>query len=142
MNSSQGEVKMKFVCPICETDGSIAEDDLTHPITKATCRQCGTILLVDAVSGNVDAHKSPLRGTREFALSVNSEADTDLPVLKMRAADPGSRDWTAIIIVLVVLSVLISAGVYFTAHLDTLQQTFQTVSELIEGLLRSFKAGV
>jgi len=93
-------------------------------------------------TGRVDAHKSPLKGTREFAVSGGQTTETGIPVLEIRRADPGSRDWTAIIVTLIALAVLISAGVYFAAQLDTLQQSFQSVSELIEGLLRSGKAGV
>jgi hypothetical protein len=132
---------MKFVCPICETDSRISEDNLAHPITKTTCRQCGTILLVNPETGNVDAHKSPLKGTREFAVSAAQTTEPDLAVLEMRRTNQGSRDWTALIIVLVVLIILISAGIYFTAHLDNLQQSFQFVSKLIEALLRSGKPG-
>jgi hypothetical protein len=133
---------MKYVCPICETDGSISEDDLAHPITKATCQKCGTILLVDADTGSVDAHKSTLKGTREFSVSADQTTEPDLPVLEMRPAARGSRDWTAITIVLIVLIILISAGIYFTAHLENLQQSFKSVSRLIEDLLRSGQVDV
>ena len=132
---------MKFVCPLCESDGSISEDNLIHPVTKTTCRQCGTILLVNPDTGSVDAHKSPLKGTREFAVSANQTSETDLPVLERDRTHQGSRDWTAIIIVLVVLAVLISVGVYLMFHPGTLHQSILFVAKLIEALLGSGRAG-
>lgn len=45
---------MKFVCPVCKTEGSIPEDRLEHPVTKTTCQNCGSILLVNPDSGKND----------------------------------------------------------------------------------------
>jgi hypothetical protein len=106
---------MKFVCPICETGGNISGDNLVHPVTKATCQKCGTILLVNPDTGVVDAHKSPLKATRESDVAGAPSSDTAPPVLEMRPTDTdrGARDWAAIIIVMVVLVGLISAGIYF-----------------------------
>jgi hypothetical protein len=133
---------VKFICPICETESRISEEDLAHPVTKTTCRQCDTILLVNPDTGSVDAHKSPLKGTREFALSGDQTAEADVPVLEMRPAGQGSRDWTAIVIVAVVLAMLVSVGIYLTAHMDSLQQSFHSVSKLIEDLLRSTQVAI
>ncbi|UCD82492.1 MAG: hypothetical protein JSW26_14020 [Desulfobacterales bacterium] len=133
---------MKFVCPICETGGTISEEDLAYPITKASCLQCGSILLVNPKTGNVDAHKSPLKGTREFAISDTRTTETAPPVLEMRPTDKGSRDWTAIITVMVFLIVLISAGIYFAGQLDILRESFQSVSKVIADLLRGGKTGI
>jgi transcription elongation factor Elf1 len=137
------EVKMKFECPICETEGSISENDLAYPITKASCRQCGTILLVNPETGKIDAYKKPFKGTREFAISGSQTTDTAAapPVLEMPTGK-GSRDWTAIITVLVILIVLIAAGIYFAGHLDTLRQSFQSAAQLLEDLLRSGKTSI
>jgi transcription elongation factor Elf1 len=107
---------MKFVCPICETDGSISGKDLVDPVTKATCQKCGTILLVNPDTGNVDAYKSLLKATHASSDVAGARStDPAPPVLEMRATDTdqAARDWTAIIIVMVVLAGLISAGIYF-----------------------------
>ena len=64
---------MKFICPICETGGSISPDKLVSPITKTTCQKCGTILLANPDSGKIDAYKSPFKGTGE------SDAVSTLP---------------------------------------------------------------
>jgi len=111
---------MEFVCPICDTRGNLSEDKLTSPATKASCRQCNTILLINPETGKVEAHKSPLRGTREFALSHTQTPEEAAPVLELGRTQKDSRDWTAIITVGVVLVVLISAGIYFAGRLDIL----------------------
>ena len=102
---------MKFICPICETDGHIEEEYLAYPISRTTCRNCGTKLLINADTGSVEARKSPLRGTREYALTDFQEPDAALPVAEMRPAK-GSRDWTAVITVVIVVIIFVSTGIY------------------------------
>jgi len=92
---------MKFLCPVCETESRIAEENLARPTSRATCRRCGTILLINPDSGSVDAYKSPLRGTREYALTDTEKPDAALPAAEMHPAK-GSRDWLAIITVMLV----------------------------------------
>lgn len=38
---------MQFSCTMCEASGEIPEDELAHPVTRTTCRNCGTLLLID-----------------------------------------------------------------------------------------------
>ena len=102
---------MKFVCPICEAEGHIEEEDPARPTIRTTCQNCGTILLIDPDSGNVEAYKSPFKGTREYALTDTEKPDTEVPVTEMRPTK-GERDWTALITVSVVVIVLISTGIY------------------------------
>ena len=114
------------------------------PITKTACRKCGTILLVDSNTGAVDAHKSPFRDIGEsdgsgIETSGNNAAP---PVLEMGSTDKGSRDWTAIIILTIVLVLIIFAGIYFASRLDVFQQTFQSFSKLLESFLRIGRAGI
>jgi len=126
---------MKFICPICETGGSISPDKLVSPITKTTCQKCGTILLANPDSGKIDAYKSPFKGTGESDAVGSGPTGTAPAVLEMRPPQKASRDWTAIVIVITVLIVLIAAGIYTAGHLDILRQSFQSAAELIQGLL-------
>lgn len=109
---------MELVCPVCKTDGSIPEDRLEHPVTKTTCQNCGTILLVNPDSGNIDAHKSPLKDSPEFEISGTQPTDKGASVLSMRSKERGIRDWPAIVVVVIFLIFLIAAGVYFAVKLD------------------------
>ncbi|MEJ2165786.1 MAG: hypothetical protein P8X90_09675 [Desulfobacterales bacterium] len=102
---------MKFTCPICETEGHISEQEPATPTVRTTCRQCGTILLINPRTGSIDAYKSPLRGTREYALTESHEPEPALPVSELRPAT-GSRDWPAVVTVMLVVLILISAGIY------------------------------
>jgi hypothetical protein len=111
-------MKMKFLCPVCKTEESIPEDRLEHPVTKTTCQNCGTILLVNPDSGNVDAHKSPLKDSPEFEISGTQPTDKAASVLSMRSKERGIKDWPAIVVVVIFLIVLIAAGVYFAVKLD------------------------
>jgi ribosomal protein S27E len=102
---------MKFLCPLCESEGQIEEVNLARPTIRTTCQNCGTILLINPDSGNVEAYKSPFKGTREYALTDTEKPDAEVPVAEMRPTQ-GSRDWTALITVMVVVIVLISTGIY------------------------------
>jgi hypothetical protein len=91
--------------------GLIAEENLARPTSRATCQNCGTILLINPDSGSVEAYKSPFRETREYALTDTEKPDGELPVAEM-GPTKGSRDWTAIITVVLVVMILISTGIY------------------------------
>jgi ribosomal protein S27E len=89
---------MKFVCPVCKTEGSIPEDRLEHPVTKTTCQNCSAILLVNPESGKVDAHKAPLKDSYELENSSTQSTDRATSVLSMRSKEKGMRDWPAIVV--------------------------------------------
>jgi hypothetical protein len=107
-----------YVCPVCRTDGSIPENRLEPPVTKATCHNCGTILLVNPDSGKVDAPKSPLKDSTKLEISGTQPNDENSSVLSMRSKERGTRDWPAIVVVVFFLSILIAAGIYFTVNFD------------------------
>jgi hypothetical protein len=109
---------MKFACPVCKTEGSIPEDRLEHPVTKTTCQNCSTILLVNPESGKVDAHKSPLKDSPELEISSTQSTDRATSVLFMRSKEMGMRDWPAIVVLIICLVILIASGVYFAINLD------------------------
>jgi hypothetical protein len=97
---------MKFACPMCDATGNISQDDLAHPVTRATCQNCGTILMINPDTGRVDAHKSPLKdspSTETAGSQLTARAD---------------RDWTAVAVVAIIVLALISAGIYFAVNLD------------------------
>lgn len=102
---------MKYICPICEKEGHISEKNPAYPISRTTCRNCGTILLINPDTGSVDAHKSPLRGTREYVFTDPEKPDAALPAAEMRPTK-GSRNWTAIITVTLVVIIFITTGIY------------------------------
>ena len=109
---------MKFTCPVCETRGDLPEEDQKNPVTRRTCGDCGTILLINPDTGEVDAHKAPLKAP---SVSETSTAGSDAEpgaVLAMRPKDGQARDRTAPVVVAVILIVLIAAGVYLTFFLD------------------------
>lgn len=109
---------MKFTCPMCEASGDISEEDLSHPVTRAACRECGTILLINPKTGRVDAHKSPLKDSSALKTADDRSTDESESVLSMHLQGEDARDWTAIVVVAIILIVLIAAGIYFTVNLD------------------------
>jgi hypothetical protein len=109
---------MEFVCPVCETIGKIAEKNLEHPLTKTTCQSCSAILLLNPENGNVDAHKAPLKDTLSLKRSSTQQSDEFSSVLSMSSQNAGSKDWTAVVVVGIVLIVLVAAGIYFVLNLD------------------------
>ncbi|MGD2038872.1 MAG: hypothetical protein PVH28_13345 [Desulfobacterales bacterium] len=110
---------MKFTCPICETASDISKDHLAHPVTRTTCRNCSTILLINPETGKVDAHKSPLKDSPAIEAAGSPSADKGEAVLSAPSQDRDARDWTAIVVVTVIFLVLISIGVFFAIKLDT-----------------------
>jgi hypothetical protein len=111
---------MKFTCPLCETTGNIPQDDIDQPVTRATCQNCSTILLINPETGKVDAHKSPLKDSPAFERSGNQSIDKSASVLSMRPRDRAAKDWTAVVVVAIIIIFLVFAGLFFTFKLDTM----------------------
>ncbi|MGD2186834.1 MAG: hypothetical protein PVI71_11935 [Desulfobacterales bacterium] len=109
---------MEYTCPVCQASSDITESDLKHPVTRTTCRSCGTILLINPDTGKVDAHKSPLKDSSALETLRSQPTDESASVLSKRSKDKESTDWTAVVVVVIILIVLISAGVYFAFNLD------------------------
>lgn len=109
---------MKYTCPMCEAGGDISKDDLARPITRTTCQNCGTILLINPDTGKVDAHKSPIKDSPAIKNSGNSSTDKAEAVLSTRSPDRQARDWTALVVVAVIFLMLISAGIFFAIQVD------------------------
>ncbi|MGD2100205.1 MAG: hypothetical protein PVG35_21740 [Desulfobacterales bacterium] len=111
---------MQFTCTMCEAGGEIPEDELAHPVTRTTCRHCGTILLIDPDTGKVDAHKSPLKDASTIKTLGDRAADASPSVLPKRPQDRAARDWLAPVVVVIVVFILISVGVYVAINLEIL----------------------
>jgi len=107
---------MKYTCPICEESGNISEENLEQPVTPVACRKCGTLLLVDPDTGKVDAYKSPLKDSPTLKTSTNRLVDVSASIFDRRPQGRAARDWTAILVVAIVVLVLISAGAYFAVN--------------------------
>jgi hypothetical protein len=109
---------MKFVCPVCKTAGELTQDVLEQKVTKTICRKCAAILIINPDSGKVETHKSSLKDSPVLGNAGIRENDGAPSVLSMRPEKEETRDWIAIGVIIVVLIMLISAGVYFVINLD------------------------
>jgi len=119
---------MKFICPVCKTAGDIPEDDSVMPALQTTCQKCGKALSIERETGLAQ----PLSADRRTS-GTRPKYDTS-SVLSMSPRDKGKRDYTAIGIFSVVLTILIAAGVYFTLNLErgVLKKPLETVSKMVE----------
>jgi tetratricopeptide (TPR) repeat protein len=119
---------MKIICPVCKTAGDIPEDDSVQPAVQTTCRKCGKALSIERETGLAQ----PLSADRGTS---GTRPEYEMPsVLSMSPRDKGKRDYTAIGIFSVVLTILVAAGVYFSLNLErnVLNKPFQTVSKMVE----------
>jgi hypothetical protein len=103
---------------VCETTGDLPDKDLAHPVTPTRCADCGAILLINPDTGDVDAHKSPLRAPSVSETSGAGSTGRSAAVLSMRPKEEQTRDLTALVVIALVLIILIAAGVYLTISLD------------------------
>lgn len=111
---------MQFQCTICEASGDIPEDELAYPVSRTTCRNCGTILLIDPDTGKVDAHKSPIKDVPVIETPRGRRAEEPASVRSMHSQDRGARDWMAPVVVIIVVIALISVGVYVAVNFEIL----------------------
>jgi tetratricopeptide (TPR) repeat protein len=123
---------MKFICPVCKTVGDIPEDDSVKPALQTTCRKCGKALSIERETGLAQ----PLSADRKIP-GIRPKYETS-SVLSMSRRDKGKRDYAAIGIFGVVLTLLVAAGVYFTLNLerDVLNKPVETVSKMFEEVSR------
>lgn len=119
---------MKFVCPVCKTAGDIPEDDSVQPALQTTCHKCGKALSIERETGLAQ----PLSADRRTS-GTRPKYETS-SVLSMGPRDKGKRDYTAIGIFSVVLTILVAAGVYFTLNLErgVFKKPLETVSKMVE----------
>ena len=106
---------MKFSCSMCGASDEIPDKELTHPLTRTTCRDCGAILLINPETGGIEAHKTPFKDSPTYG---KGSIDKSRPVVSMRPQNEQARDWTAIVVVAIILIALISVGIYFAVNLD------------------------
>jgi len=123
---------MKFICPVCKTAGDIPEDDSVQPALQIACRKCGQALSIERETGLAQ----PLSADRR-ASDTRPKYETST-VLSMGKRDKGKRDYTAMGIFSVVLTILVAAGVYFTLNLErgVLNKPLETVSKVVEEVSR------
>ena len=127
---------MKLICPVCKTAGEIAEDDSDQPEVQTTCQKCGTAFSIER---GTDQVRTPAAGTKPSGPRPKNETPS---VLSMRSQAKAKKDYTAIGIFAVVLTVLIGAGVYLTLNIDRgiLNQPLQKFSKLAEDVSQYGKA--
>ena len=119
---------MKYTCPLCKTAGDIADDESDQPVVQATCRNCGTALSIETETGRVRAgatDRQPLTQQPKYETSS---------VLSMGSRDKARKDYTALGAVVIILTLLIGVGAYFTLNIDRggLTQSYDTLSKLVE----------
>jgi tetratricopeptide (TPR) repeat protein len=119
---------MKFVCPVCKTTGDIAEDESDQPAIQATCQKCGTVLSIERETGQVQTQSAGRRTSNSRPKYETSS------VLSMRPRDKGKKDYVAIAIDSIVLSILIAVGIYFSLNIErsALNKQLQTFSKMVE----------
>ena len=123
---------MEFICPVCKTAGDIPEDDSVQPAWQTTCQKCGKALSIERETGLAQ----PLSADRRTS-GTRPKYETS-SVLSMGTRNKGKRDYTAIGIFSVVLTLLVAAGVYFTLNLErgVLNKPLETVSKVVEEVSR------
>ena len=128
---------MKYVCPLCKTAGDIVEDESDQPTVEATCQNCGTALSIERETGLV---RTPTAGG-EKAPGPRPK-DKYSSVLSMGSQDKAKKDYTAMGVFAVVLTLLIGVGVYFTRSVDrgALNQPLDKLSKLVEDVSQYGKA--
>ncbi len=119
---------MKFVCPLCKTAGDIADDESDQPAVEVTCQNCGTALSIAPATGQVRTRAS------DRTPPARRPEDEISSVLSLRSQDRAKKDYTAISVFAVVLTLLIGIGVYFSLDINrgALNQSYDTLSELVE----------
>lgn len=103
---------MKFSCPVCNTDGDIETAGNDPPVVRTKCRQCRAILMVNPVSGEVDAHKAALKDEPRLSPETPSFGGNAPTVLSMGEKKDQRRDWAAIGVLLLALLILAAAGLW------------------------------
>jgi tetratricopeptide (TPR) repeat protein len=113
---------------VCKTAGDIPEDDPVQPAVQTTCQKCGKALSIERETGLVQPLSAD-RGTSGTRPKYETSS-----VLSMRPRDKGKRDYTAISIFSVVLTILVAVGVYFSLNLErgVLNKPLETVSKMVE----------
>ena len=119
---------MKFVCPVCKTAGDIPEDDSVQPAVQTICQKCGNALSIERRTGQAQSLSAD-RGTSGKRPKYETSS-----VLSMRPPGKGKKDYTAIGIFSVVLTILVATGVYFTLNLErgVLNKPLQAFSKMVE----------
>ena len=108
---------MEIVCPVCKTTAEMSRNDLEHPLTKTTCRNCETILLINPVTGKVDAHKTTIKDAHSLTNSGKGEETAFASFVSRRPQVSMEKDWTAVVVIAIVVGVLVAAGIYFSFSL-------------------------
>jgi predicted Zn finger-like uncharacterized protein len=110
---------MQFECPVCQAPYNVPDDKLPQIINKAACKKCGTTMLINRETGEIEAESSPEELPDEFPIK-DTRATDDVPsVLEMSAQSQGQRDYLAIGVVVVALFFLIAGGIYVALYFNT-----------------------
>lgn len=135
---------MKVHCPQCRTAYNIPEDRIPENGIKATCRKCGTGMMIRQESEEVLASKYPTsypeekveipEAVRESSESVPEQSDEDpFSVIAMSPVYPKGRD-TRIFAAAAVILILILAGGYFVlrgAQMPSLKTEWNPMASIL-----------
>lgn len=137
---------MKFICPVCQTEGDIPEHEVGpgQSTPQITCLKCGTELSIEHPGGPVQVQKrrsgQDRQENRQASRAVPKYAETS--VLSMRSQDMRKKDYLAIGVFAAVLCVLIATGVYFSLNIKggAWDRPLRTISGLVDEATRYGKA--
>lgn len=127
---------MQFECPVCQAPYNVPDDRLTQTVNKAVCKKCGTTMLINKETGEVEQQSSNADPYPEQDIKDTRSPDDTPSVLSMSAQKQGQRDYLAIMVVVLALFILIGAGVLIVTNINKSFGTgpFKSISRFLDDL--------
>jgi tetratricopeptide (TPR) repeat protein len=125
---------MKLVCPVCEASYRVSVERLSKPITRATCKRCGSSLSIDRDTGEVVAETASQSTTAESVDTSGSQEGSTPSLNFANSENKDSKDYLAIGVLVAVMAVLAVLGVYLvrTTEQGSVNSPFETVFRWFE----------
>ncbi|MGD2272721.1 MAG: tetratricopeptide repeat protein [Desulfobacterales bacterium] len=108
---------MQFECPVCQAPYNVPDDRLTQTVNKAVCKKCGTTMLINKETGEVEQRLSNADPNSEPDIKDTRLPDDTPSVLSMAAQQQGKKDYLAIMVVVFALFILIGAGAFLVMNI-------------------------
>ena len=103
---------MKIICPFCKRTYNVPEERLPDPVSKASCSECGSVLLINKETGEIEGDTTPGKISAEPRMT-SAVSEPDKPAIMPEALKgEGGRDYLAIGVFVAGLILLIVTG-YF-----------------------------
>ncbi|MFC1821802.1 tetratricopeptide repeat protein [Thermodesulfobacteriota bacterium] len=125
---------MKILCPVCASSYQVADEKLTRPLSRATCKKCGTALLIDKNAGEVRTGESSIPEPDEIRPADEAPGEDTPPVFTMSSNEQMSRDYLAGGIFVAAVILLLILGFLFIRNIsfDSFRKPIKAVSRLLE----------